>query len=138
MHLPSYKKIGFIYLTILIAVKYFKLPTIQFYTSSFFAPVLYPNSDLRQLLSQSFPSCLSQRLSVKVTERIAAITTCCLSPLTRRHCAYGTLNCRPVTGMRPSFDILRDYHRRAGEKKERYPVPRNAGRRCRLSRDMHS
>jgi len=97
-------------------MKYFKLPTIQFYTSSFFALVLYPNSDLRQLLNQTFPSCLSQRLSVKVTGRIAAITTCCLSPLTRRRCAYGTLNCRPVTGMRPSFNELRDYHRRAVEK----------------------
>lgn len=104
------------YLKILFAVNYFKLPTIQFYTSSFFAPALYPNSDLRELLNQTFPSCPSQHLSVKVTGRIAAITTCCLPPLTRRRCTYGTLICRPVTGMRPSFNALRDYHRRAAEK----------------------
>jgi len=96
-------------------VKYFKLPTIQFYTASFFAPALYPNSDLRELLNQTFPSCLSQGLSVKVTGRIAAITTCCLPPLTRRRCTYGTLICRPVTEMRPSFNALRDCHRRAVE-----------------------
>jgi hypothetical protein len=97
-------------------VKYFKLPTIQFYTSSFFTIALYSNSDLRELLNQTFPSCLSRRVSVKVTGRIAAITTCCLSPLTRRRCAYGTLIYRPVTEMRPSFNVLRDYHRRAVEK----------------------
>ena len=96
-------------------MKYFNIPTIQFYTSNFFALALYPNSGLRELLNQTFSSCLSQRLSVKVTGRIAAITACCLPPLTRRRCTYGTLICRPVTGMRPSFNALRDYHRRAGE-----------------------